>query len=144
MPRAQNSVESGVRLALEYPREVCVLPQSSAFWPTSDLADVDLLFGEQSAADIESQLLWITDVDGRRKPLFAGNAQYAQHYWWRIAQWRFCAQTYVPNITYIRTVDTVMNHLMRPIFHDVEEGDWPPLPTTPCQRQTSYYSWGVR
>ena len=114
------------------------MPQSSAFWPTWDRLNMDLLFGEQSAADIESQLLWITDVDGRCKPLFAGTAQYAQHYWWRIAKWYKCAHLLLPNITYIRTVDTVMNHLMRPIFHDITAGDWPPLPMTPCEE---HHNW---
>lgn len=132
-------MEAGVRLAAEYPHDVCVMPPNGAHWPLWNKQHTEMLWQELPADVVASKLQRITDVDGHRKPVFAGNAQYAQHYWWRSAKWFGCAHTRVPNITYIRTVDTVMNHLMRPIFHDVKEGDWPPLEAAPCTKGTKWW-----
>lgn len=100
---------------------------------------MDILFGEKSKSEVEAAVQWIQDVDGQKKPVLNGRSHYAQHYWWRAATWFFCVDVKLPNITYIRTVDTVMNHFLRRVFDDVQEGDWPAPSTRPCTNGVGWW-----
>lgn len=77
----------------------------------------------------------VRDVDGRQKPLlFQG--QYALHTWWRYVH-SHCHAVPLYNLTYINTVPTLMNYLLRPLVADMELSQWPasPYADSPCQLQ---------
>lgn len=82
------------------------------------------LYGEQPKEDVVRQRTFIQDVDGQQKLTLYGSAHYANHLWWRVGVTNQCANR-LTNLTYIRTADSYITHLLRPLFAGVHVRDWP-------------------
>lgn len=102
--------------------------QHSFFWPLWTPEGVEELYGERPKEEVESRLQWVEDIDGQYKVTLYGSVHYANHLWWRTGARLQCAHIKLTNLTYIRTADSFLNHLLRPLFADVQESDWPPPP----------------
>lgn len=60
------------------------------------------------------------------------DGQYSYNMWWKSVQAR-CFHIPLPNITYLKTMDSFFTHLVRPILEDVHS--FPPNPYTEEQHE---------
>lgn len=103
------------------------MPQHAFIWPLGTPLGLMELYGEQPRKHVENQLHRFRDVDGELKVNLYGDAHYSNHLFWRFAVEQQCALRLL-NLTYIRTADSHITHLLRPLFAHVRENEWPAPP----------------